>query len=65
MTHKGQQSIKRREFNSLFLSLDEQTQDQALLMLKTLEYAQSVAVSRSDPESAEDRAPGEIRRTAV
>ncbi len=48
MTQLGQHSKNLKEFNSLFLSLDAQAQDQALLMLRTLEFAQSAPLSGTD-----------------
>lgn len=55
MTQKRQQSKKMTEFNSLFLSLDEKTQDQTLLMLKTLEFAQSVSAPETKSETAAEK----------
>ncbi len=65
MTHKREQSKKLKEFNSLFLSLDEQAQDQTLIMLRTLEFAQSVSSPRQNSGTVMERRQSDVRCTAV
>ena len=48
MTQRDEKSKKVMEFNSLFLNLDEREQDQMLVVLRSLEYAQSVTGLRKD-----------------
>ena len=48
MTQNAQRPSKVTEFNALFLALDEKSKDQALAMLRSLEYAQSVIRPRKD-----------------
>ena len=65
MTHKREQSKKLKEFNSLFLSLDEQAQDQTLVMLRTLEFAQSVPAPRQNSGAVMERRQSDVRCTVV
>ena len=48
MTQNMQKSKKTMEFSSLFLALDEQAQEQTLMMLRSLAFAQTVADPRKE-----------------
>lgn len=54
MTRKKEQAKRIAELNALFLSLSERAQESALIILRSLEFAQSVVTPQKSGEESRD-----------